>query len=115
MKLVKGTKVELRLTKRKMPVEKLKDLPGLLNHDLFSFLKLRESIYEIKREGLPWRAYIKVLAFQKRVDEVGFSQAKKEFNKTKNFEKTVGKYLSKSKIDLEKISQRKLKKYFSNK
>ncbi|ATH07395.1 hypothetical protein BIY24_05410 [Halobacteriovorax marinus] len=107
------SRVEVRLTRDKLPVKTIDDLPDILNQDLFQFFRLRKNPLKVNLDKVSKRAKILWLEFQIRVHEVGFNQAKKDFNKSKTFERVLGKHLNISKkVNFEKIAKRKLKKYF---
>ena len=93
-----GTRIELRLMSDKVPILNYSEYKRLSGLNLFESVRnyfLSKSAWQKVSDDMTGLRLIKLQKFHKLVIKEGFSCAMKEMNKDHNFERTLGKHISK--------------------
>ncbi|MGK5087926.1 hypothetical protein WDW86_10240 [Bdellovibrionota bacterium FG-2] len=107
---VHGTRIEVVLRKRKLPIQCLSEVEELVDINPFSHMELTCPDPMIQVE-LPIKLRDKVRAFQWRCNEVGYQAARQEYNQDGNFSRTIGRFLAPLDVDLFAIWQRRMTRF----
>jgi hypothetical protein len=99
-------RIEVRHFKNKLPIRTFREIKKIYEIDLFSHLIIDDT-EGITRTDLKKNQLHRIMAFQKRKDEVGHLIARREFNENGNFDRSIGRFLRPLNIDLIKRIERR--------
>jgi len=90
--LVSGVRIEAETHREKKPIQTLRQVEHLRRVNPFSHLRFLGKNRLIVDSSLPMKTKTILWAFEGRCKEIGANQARKEFNRSGNFSKTIEKH-----------------------
>ena len=103
-------RIELELHKGKVPIKTLSELEKLRGTNPFEKLRFSDCSSLVQTVHLE-NSHL-VQHFLKRVGEVGFAPAKKEFNAGGNFSRTIAPFIAPLNLDLARAWQTRMTRFF---
>jgi hypothetical protein len=105
---IDAVRIEIELHGKKIPIKTLSEVDKLQTISPFERLRFQQ-VSQVQLKSL--KSSHVVQHFLKRSAEIGFAPAKKEFNSSSNFSKTIAPYIGKLDIDLNKIWKKRINRF----
>lgn len=110
--IIKGVRIEADHRRKKILIQRLRDVEQLRHINPFSHLEFLNQTKTVIASDTPIKTKYKLLAFQKRCEQVGAQAARKEFNQDRNFKRTVERYLVQTKdFNFEMAWKRRIERF----
>lgn len=110
-----GTRIEREFKGNKVLISSLQDVERLKTINPFAQIKTIPKKILVD-SSLPHKTKVQIWAFLYRVEEIGLQGARKEFNQSGNFERTIGRHLKGTPgLNLDELWQHRINKFLGKK